>query len=55
MGNRPWNFAKKILVWTKAVLKGPDGGWRGPMYTYGWFMLMFGWNQQNSVKQLSLN
>ena len=28
---------------------------RGHMYTYGWFMLMFGRNQQNSVKQLSFN
>ena len=25
------------------------------MYTYGWFMLMFGRKQQNSVKQLSFN
>ena len=25
------------------------------MYPYGWFMLMFGKNQQNSVKQLSFN
>ena len=30
-----------------------EGG--GHMYTYGWFMLMFGRNQQNSVKQLSFN
>ena len=28
---------------------------RGLMYTYGSFMLMFGRNQQNSVKQLSFN
>ena len=27
----------------------------GDMYTYGWFMLMFGGNQHNSVKQLSFN
>ena len=25
------------------------------MYTYDWFMLLFGRNQQNSVKQLSFN
>ena len=33
------------------------GGSRGRrhMYTYGSFMLMFGGNQQNSVKQLSFN
>ena len=28
---------------------------RAQMYTYGWFMLMFGRNQHNSVKQLSFN
>ena len=28
---------------------------RGHMYTYGWFTLMFGRHQQNSVKQLSFN
>ena len=28
---------------------------RGPMYIYGWFMLMFGRNQHSSVKQLSVN
>ena len=28
---------------------------RGYMYTYGWFMLRFDKNQQNSVKQLSFN
>jgi len=30
----------------------PEGG---DMHTDGWFMLMFGRNQQNSVKQLSFN
>ena len=25
------------------------------MYTYGWFMLMFGRNQHKSIKQLSFN
>ena len=30
-----------------------EGGPRGG--TYGWFMLIFGGNQQNSVKQLSFN
>ena len=30
-----------------------EGG--GHMYTYGWFMLMFGRNENNSVKQLSFN
>ena len=28
---------------------------RGHMYTCGWFMLMFGRNQYNTVKQLSFN
>ena len=28
---------------------------RGHMYTYGWFMLIYGTNQQNIVKQLSSN
>ena len=28
---------------------------RGHMYTYGWFMLMYGRNQHNIVKQLSSN
>ena len=34
-----------------------EGGSRARrhMYTYGSFMLMFGRNQQNSVKQLSFN
>ena len=27
----------------------------GHMYTYGWFMLLFGGNQQNSVQQLPFN
>ena len=40
---------------------GSGGEWeggsrgRGHMYTYGWFMLMYGRNQYNSVKQLSSN
>ena len=28
---------------------------RGHIYTYGWFMLMYGLNQHNIVKQLSSN
>ena len=28
---------------------------RGHRYTYGWFMLMFGRNQHNVIKQLSFN
>ena len=27
----------------------------GAMYTYGWFMLMYGRNQHNTVKQLASN
>ena len=34
--------------------KGGSRG-RGHMYTYGWFMLMYGRNQHNIVKQLSSN
>ena len=34
-----------------------EGGLRGRehMYTYGWFMLMYGRNQHNIIKQLSSN
>jgi len=40
---------------------GWDGRWegcsrgRGHVYTYGWFMLMYGRNSHNIVKQLSFN
>ena len=34
---------------------GGGPGSRGHMYTYGWFMLMYGRNQHNIVKQLSFN
>ena len=40
---------------------GWDGRWEegsgscGHMCTYGWFILMYGWNQHNIVKQLSFN
>ena len=30
-------------------------GGRGHMYAYGWFMLMYGRNQHNTVRQLSSN
>ena len=34
-----------------------EGGSRGKghMYTYGWCMLMYGRNQHNIAKQLSIN
>ena len=44
---------------TVTYLEGWDGEGgligRGHVYTYGRFMLMFGRNQHNSVKQLSFN
>ena len=56
-----WEFA----VWLRDLKQGPCnnlegremGGSRGMarMYTYGWFMLIFGRKQQNSVKQLPFN
>ena len=61
-----WEFA----VWLRELkleLCNSLEGWNGEeggrevqeggdtMYTCGWFMLMFGRNQQNSVKQLSFN
>ena len=39
--------------WKMDFLGGSRG--REHMYTYGWFMLIFGRNQWNSVKQLSFN
>ena len=43
---------KQMKMWT-----GWEGGPRGRrhMYTYDWFILMFGRNQQNSVKQSFFN
>ena len=61
-----WEF----VVWGRELKSGdlwePRGvGWGGKwergsrgrerMYTYGWFMLMYGRNQHNIVKQLSSN
>ena len=61
-----WEFA----VWLRELklefynnLEGWDGEESGReipkggdlKYTYGWFMLMFGRNQHNSIKQLSFN
>ena len=31
------------------------GDGKGHMYTYGWFMLLYGRNQHSIVKQLSYN
>ena len=39
--------------WT--IKKAEHSRGREDMYTYGWFMLIFGRNQHNSVKQLSFN
>ena len=60
-----WVFAiwlMELKPWLCNNLERWDGGrWegasreRGCIYTYGWFMLMFGRNQHNSVKQLSFN
>ena len=48
---KPWGLCNSLERW------GREGDSKGErhMYTYGWFMLMFGRNQQNSVKQLSFN
>ena len=61
-----WEFAvwctelKPSALWlTRGV--GWDGRWeggsrgRGHMFVYGWFMLMYGRNQHNIVKQLTSN
>ena len=56
----------EIVVWLRELKQGLCNnleGWdgeggsreRGHMYTYGWFMLMLGRNQQNSVKPFFLN
>ena len=39
--------------WVKMWEGGSRG--RGHMYTFGWFMLMYGRNQHNIVKQLSFS
>ena len=41
------------MGWGGRCERGSRG--RGHMYTYGWFMLMFGKKQQNPIKQLSFN
>ena len=57
-----WEFA----VWLRELTPGlcnnlekcdGEGGsrGRGHRYTYGWFMLMFGRNQHNTIKQLFFN
>ena len=37
------------------IEKEPEGGsrWRGHVYNYDWFMLMYGRDQHNILKQLS--
>ena len=60
-----WEFAvwlrelKPGLCYNLEGWDGVGGGGKvqegGDMYTYGWFMWMFGGNQHNSVKQLSFN
>ena len=35
--------------------RGVGWGGKGHMYTYGWFMLMYGGSQHNIVKQLFSN
>ena len=57
-----WEF----VVWLRELKQGLCNnleGWdgeggsreRGQMYTYGWFMLMYGRNKYNIVKQLFYN
>ena len=54
-----WGTQTSALYQPRGV--GWGGRWegcsrgRGQMYTYGWFMLMSGRKQQNSVKQLYFN
>ena len=35
--------------------EGEGSGWGGHMYTGGWFMLMYGKNHHNIIKQLFSN
>ena len=35
--------------------RGRSSRWRGCMYNYGWFKLLYGRNQYNIVKQFSFN
>ena len=57
-----WEFAEWLRELKPGLCNNLEG-WdveggsrgRGRMYTYGWFMLMFGRNQHNTVKQLSFH
>ena len=52
-GPQPGLCDNRGVGWIGKLREVQEGGWF--IYTYGWFMLMFGRNQQNIVKQLSLN
>ena len=48
-------LSNNLEVWAwERVGRGSSRG-RGHMYTYGWFMLIFGRNQYSIIKQLSFN
>ena len=51
--------AQPSALWQPTGWDGMGGGKEvhevGDMYTYGWFVYMYGRNQQNTVKQLSSN
>ena len=66
MENRQWEFAVWLRELKPALCDDLEGGMgrevgrdvqegRGHEYAYGWFMLVFGRNQPNTVKQLSFN
>ena len=53
-----WEFAiwlRELKLWPCDNLEGWEMGGRGHVCTYGWFMLMYGRNQHNTVKQVSFN
>ena len=47
--------AQPGALWHLEGWDGVEVGGRGHMYTYGWFMLIYGRNQHNIIKQLSSN
>ena len=59
-----WEFAYESGDWNRDSITTWGVGWggrwewglrmKGHMYTYGWLMLIYGRNQQNSVKQFIL-
>ena len=56
----PWDHKEFNLVLCDNIRGvgsgvGQSSRWRGHVYTYGWFMLLYGRNKHNTGKQLSSN